>query len=981
MPSVGDAEPTRRPWDRAGWGGHVMRIWLSWNREGAERRAPQGLHALFVLVFFVSGAAALTFETLWFHQAGLMLGNGVWASSIVIASLMAGLGLGNALAGRFGDAPRHPAALYAALEAATGLAGFCAVFLFPAATPALVGAFRALLEHTALLNALRAAVAFLVILAPSTAMGATLPVLVRALAAPHLDFGRVVGRLYGWNTLGAMAGALLADGFLLPSYGIRGTAGLAAAANLLVSIAAFAIAARLGPAQPAAPERVGAPLPAPAVRLLVSASLAGGLLLALEVAWFRLTELFTVGTSSAFAVMLAVVLLGIGLGSLVASLWLRVRPSAHESLPALAALAGVSVVSTYAAFAGITRSDAGIFFYQSWPIAGAAGRLMLPTSFLSGAIFTLLAKSLKEHVGGVARAAGLVTLANTAGATIGALAGGFLLLPRLGTERTLWVLACGYGLVALGTVPAGRTRRADWVPVAVVSGALLVFAAVLFPFGLMRNHYLAIVEGRWHDGARIEAVRETPSETLIYLRKDLWGQPVFHRLVVNGFSMSSTQYAPRRYMNLFVYLPLALHPSPRRALVICYGVGSTARAATDTAELQSIDIVDTSREVLDMGRRLFEGPGPLDDPRVRVHVEDGRFFLQATTERYDLITGEPPPPKNAGVTSLYSREYFQLLHDRLADGGLATYWLPVYQMEGAEARAVIRAFCDVFGDCSLWTGFGREWILLGSRHALGPGTVDRFTRQWRDPRVAPTLRRLGFEIPELVGSSFLADAPMLWEVTRGTAAVDDDHPRRISSRFPRSADPMYDALMETRGARDRFTASAFIRRMWPPELRASTLAAFEPQAWIDAFALGAYPLPGRLPEIAAMTTQTHLHTPVLWMLGSSVAAQQAALRATELGVEGPGLEEALGIGAFADRDFPTAEEHLRRAQAGSPDAGRLYQVRVLSLCLAGRRAAAGALVDEAAQGPNMKDLASWRWLIGRCGLSARVARSEPPRQH
>src|SRR5262249_32351849 len=154
------------------------------------------------------------------------------------------------------------------------------------------------------------------------------------------------------------------------------------------------------------------------------------------------------------------------------------------------------------------------------------------------------------------------------------------------------------------------------------------------------------------------------------------------RLITNGFSMSSTGWDARRYMGLYVYLAEALHPRLRSALLVSYGMGMTARALTGTGELETIDIVDISRDGLDLAPHAFEDPrdNPLLDPRVRVHVEDGRAFLSTTGQRFDLITSEPPPPKTAGVVNLYSQEYFALLRARLAEGGMVTYWLPVHAL-------------------------------------------------------------------------------------------------------------------------------------------------------------------------------------------------------------------------------------------------------------------------------------------------------------
>ena len=217
-----------------------------------------------------------------------------------------------------------------------------------------------------------------------------------------------------------------------------------------------------------------------------------------------------------------------------------------------------------------------------------------------------------------------------------------------------------------------------------------MFAVVLglFPFGLMNNRYVQSPAQKYTgDGAAIVEVREGLTETIHYMRKDFLDAPLYYRLVTNGFSMSATVGSSNRYMKLYTYWPVAVHPNLRSVLLIGYGVGSTAKSLTDTRSFETIDIVDTSRDVLEMNRLVYPNPKdhPLHDPRVKVHVEDGRYFLLTTPRKFDLITGEPPPPRVAQTVNLYTREYFQLIHDRLAEHGITTVLAA-----GAPASAVRR---------------------------------------------------------------------------------------------------------------------------------------------------------------------------------------------------------------------------------------------------------------------------------------------------
>ena len=194
-------------------------------------------------VFFASGAAALMFEALWFRQAGLVLGNSIWASAIVTAAFMAGLAVGNGVVAKRGPRTTRPLFVYAALELAVGVVGALVVWLLPGLVSVLGPLFRSF-ESTFGVNALRLGAALLVLVVPSSAMGATLPLLARALSAADENFGRILGRLYGWNTLGAVSGVLAAEVLVVPALGVRGAALVAGALDLFAAATALWLARR-----------------------------------------------------------------------------------------------------------------------------------------------------------------------------------------------------------------------------------------------------------------------------------------------------------------------------------------------------------------------------------------------------------------------------------------------------------------------------------------------------------------------------------------------------------------------------------------------------------------------------------------------------------------------------------------------------------------------------------------------------------------
>ena len=558
-----------------------------------------------------------------------------------------------------------------------------------------------------------------------------------------------------------------------------------------------------------------------------------------------------------------------------------------------------------------------------------------------------------QALGGAARAAGLLTLANTAGAMLGPLLAGFVLLPRLGMERSVFALSAAYAAVALcaaGPRGLAAPSRAGLVALAACAAAL-----ALFPFGRMDEAYLGRVVGRLVGrGERVVAVREGLLETIVYARTDWLGEPLVLHLVTNGFSMSATDPPSERYMSLFVQIPAALHPAPREALLISFGVGTTAAALTDLSSLETIDVVDISPEIVEGAELVFPDPAanPLRDPRVRVHVEDGRYFLHATRRRYDLITSEPPPPAFAGVVNLYTQEYFALLRSRLAEGGWASYWLPVVQLAEREAQAIVRAFCAVFPDCSAWEGTPQNWILLGSRGATGPLPEAQLGRWFEDPRAGARLRRVGVEQVEQLDTLLLADAPALAEWVGDVPPLVDDHPGRAPrpaaawSRVPEG----YARLLDAGRARSRFARSRWVQERWPARLREATLAFFPLRGLATEQQLRRK-ASFRVGAVVHVLERTRLHTLALWLLGSSPVEQEIAERVRARGERSAATGYHLAVRALADRDFALAADRFEALPRGSVGQPLQDPAHVLALCLAGRPAAAQRRLRELAEEP------------------------------
>jgi predicted membrane-bound spermidine synthase len=923
-----------------------------------------GLSAALSAAFLRSGAAALLFETLWFRLASLALGNGVWASSAVLASFMAGLALGNAAAAGAGERVARPLRLYAALELGVASSGVLLVFAFPRLTDALAPVLARLREPAWALAAARIAVAFVAMLLPAAAMGSTLPLLAAALTRRGARFGVALGLLYGWNTVGGVLGAVAGEALLIPTLGLRGAALAAAAANTGAGAIAFVLDRRAPGLESgsgaAAPARVGAR----ARRLLAAACVAGAVLLGLEVVWLRFLQLFVFGTQLAFALMLATILAGIGAGGLAASAWLRRAPTGGAA-PLVALAAGAATLVGYFAL-DPSRLPVAWIAGREWVfVLALALPLMLPTSFASGVLFTLIGAALRDELASAAPTAGWLTLANTLGAACGAPLAGLLLLPLLGVERSLFALALVYGVGAWLLAPWGPRRR-GLLPAA---AALFVVLACFFPLGLMQGRFLRFVIGSYTAaGSRVVAWREAQTETALLLQDDWGGAPLHQRLVTNGHSMTDSSFYGRRYMKLFAYWPLALRPESKRALLISYGVGNTAEALTRAPGLERIDVVDTSRSILGLSPLItrFGWGDPLTDPRVRVHVEDGRFHLLAGSEPYDIVTAEPPPPRGAGIVNLYTLEYFRLVRRRLVPGGITTHWLPVNQLPLSGTKAIVSGFCAVFEDCTLWSGAGTDWMLAGTNGARrAPSEVD-FGRLWRDPQTRDDIADIGLEDPGQLGALFLADAPGLAEWCRGTAPLTDDRPGRLSQSMSTPADAAaYRERIDSKANAAAFEASAFVRGMWPLALRERTAGWFAAQATLDrSFDDGRRP--GALADAWQVLGETRLRRLPLLLLESEprlrdIARQHAADAAGQ-----PILAYQLGVAALGDRDYASAERWFALASPGGSAVYPPELLRALALGLGGRGAEALAVAKALPVDALPPHARPWRaWLVAK----------------
>jgi predicted membrane-bound spermidine synthase len=555
--------------------------------------------------------------------------------------------------------------------------------------------------------------------------------------------------------------------------------------NLLAAVGALQLA-RGWPAAGAAPAVT------PATRV-VSVSVAMTMLavfvsgfaaMGMEIVWFRHLTALLGSYRWVLSLILTVILVGIWLGALAGgALHRRVGQPVvlfvlAQALLVVGALAGLVTAET--------RAVVGEGLARPAMLALVLRELALP-ALMMGVTFPLANAIVQDAERAVGRRAGLLYLANTVGAVAGSLVAGFVLLPALGMQRAVTVLALA---VLLGLVPlcVAAIPRASRQAVA-AGGALAALGVAALSWASLPADYL-VSRTLWplRPGERRLAVTEGVTEVVSVTEMPGEGRA----LQTNGHLMSGTSPESQRYMRAFVHIPLLSQETPERVLVICFGVGNTAHAATLHPSVRRVDIVDLSRNVLSHADYFGATNGRvIRQPNVAVHVNDGRQHLKMRPPgSYDLVTLEPPPIAFAGVAALYSREFYALARSRLRPGGYLTQWLPVYQASPDAVLSMVRAFVDVFPETVLLSGWTDNLILMGTtgpRVELDPARVD--ARLAAAPRLREDLARVHLgTLTELVGT-FVGEAQTLRAATDAYQPVTDDYPIQEYWARTRQPDP------------------------------------------------------------------------------------------------------------------------------------------------------------------------------------------------
>lgn len=822
--------------------------------------------SLVLACFFLSGASGLLFEAVWTRELTLVFGSTALAMSTVLSVFMGGLGLGSWLAGRLADRLSDRLRAYALAEAGVGLYALLVPVIL-LGYPGLNAAMYRLLGNSPVsLSLARFIAAALLLLVPTTLMGATLPLLSRHFIRAETmieeaSIAGTVGRLYAINTFGAVVGTFIGGFVLLPNVGVRATNFIGAATNLSLAVAVFwarrHAVTELNPlltptqAKPLAPFLA---TPAQRTVALVAFGASGAVAMVDQVLWTRALAIIIGSSAYSFTLILLAFLVGLAGGAaLITRLSARTtRPlewlaGVHLATAAMIGLSFLLMDKLPAAFLALLRGGAfsvdGVIFCQ-FLLAALA---ILPATLCMGGVLPLTIRVVASSLSSVGRDVGLAYSINTLGAIVGSFAAGFVVLPLFGLQRGLGIGALCTVTLAAALLIAARPRHswrlvaaallpamALWTMRALPRWNLAHFSAGLFRVSIAKDilatHKWTVPEVLYyHDGVATTVSIERWSKTVA---------------LKNNGKVDASNGADMSTQIMVGLMPLlfwsAAHPDAARgprAAVIGFGSGVTIGAVTQFPVAHA-DVVELEPAVVEAGTRFF-GPynhHPERDPRVRILIGDGRNFLTQADNKYDVIVSEPSNPWITGVSNLFTVDYWELARARLADDGVFCQWAQLYEMSPRHIKTILRSFAEVFPYTYAFSAedLSSDVILVAANHPLALD-VEALARNWRDATLARELVRGGVASAEDLLANLLLTPPEIFAFTAGSPLNTDDN-ARIEFGAPR------DLLGSAR------TSDPYVARVY---------GAAWPYGHFDRFLSGLGPAPANTELALARALLTH----------------------------------------------------------------------------------------------------------------------------
>jgi spermidine synthase len=757
-------------------------------------------------LLLASGFCSLIYQVSWLREFRLVFGASTAASAAVLAIFIGGLGVGGLVLGKRADRAASPLMMYGNLELVIAATAALSPLLFVAIRHLYVGAGGTFALGITGGTVLRLVLASLVLGVPTLAMGGTLAAVTRAVSVDADARRRGLAVLYGVNTLGAVLGALASTFVLLEILGTRRTIWTAALLNALVALIARNIARKASAPQPSVEasrdDDTAQPSSLPRWFVLVAAGVVGFAFFLMEITWYRMLGPILGGSVFTFGLILAVALLGIGVGGLAYALRPQTRASTVHGLVLVCAIEAIGLALPLAlgdrvAFAASALRTTSVFGFAG-QVAGWAAiacLVILPAAIASGIQFPLLVNLVGRGTRGVGHQLGLVYVTNTIGAIVGSLVGGFILLPQLGAVgcwRLATALLVALAIAALVLGMREITRR-QLVTSALTFVLALWFVSASGPTAAWRHG--GIGAGRSKLLAKPTDAAELVTDAnrrLIWEAEGVESSVALAggngmSFVVNGKTDGNVQSDAATQM-MGGLVGALIHPAPKRAMVIGLGTGETAGWLADSPGVERVDVIELEPAILDIAR--WAAPANrnvMEHPKVHVAIGDAREALLVSDDSYDIVFSEPSNPYRAGVSSLYTREFYEAVRDRIGERGLFLQWTQSYEVDGQTIATIYSTLGAVFDEVHTFRLLPGDLLFVASRSPIRYDTA-RIGERVRSPVVHDALAYAwGVTGVEGFLSHFLGDNRLAVELTRRAGGdLNTDDKTLIEFAFARS---------------------------------------------------------------------------------------------------------------------------------------------------------------------------------------------------
>ena len=756
------------------------------------------LHKILLLsVLFLSGVSALIYQVVWIRKFGLVFGVHVFSMSAVLTAFMTGLALGSLIFGRLVDRRKNPLVVFYWLEIGIGLFAI----LFPVFFKGLTTLYSIISQNIYIspyqTQIVRFTLAFLFLLIPTTMMGGTLPVIIKFFVRQLRELGYQISNLYSLNNMGAVAGAFIAGFIFIREFGIMATLYIGAFINSLNAIIAFIISRQVDfnihessgtdnnipiEDESRAEQSIQKPLSKFIIKLVLWVfAIEGFTTLSYEVVWTRIMVGYSFDkTTYFFSTIIIGFIFGLSLGSFLISRRVDKMKNLLGALGIIEIMIGFSSVLLLFLFSKLTpvmiqkRDIFGTWMANSGKEYFFFFLLLTVPTTLMGMAYPIVSKIYADNIHKLGKRIGTIGFLDTVGSILGSFVAGFLLIPFLGVVKSFIFTALInilIGMLLLLFHPQIKSTRKAFI------GASVVILAVIIYFRIPDSNYFS-----WWDQSRFKKswwtqkyervlfYDESESATVI-VRKNIGLES--YSLAINGHNTAHTTPKDLSVNRQLGYMPYILHPEPKNAMVIGFGMGVTACSLIQP-DIEEVDLAEICSGVI-KGAPVFSkwNRNVIDQPKLNVFDEDGRSLLFMTDKKYDIITSNAIHPRLSN--NIYTKDFYEICFDKLNDDGIICQWIPQNWISEEEYKSLLKAFTEVFPHSTLWYVNEYSTHIIGSKKPIEI-TYEKIAGKYENETLKTDLTEVGLDDPAHFLAQFIFDEEALHNYCRDAKVNTDNNP-------------------------------------------------------------------------------------------------------------------------------------------------------------------------------------------------------------